>query len=112
VFHHAAVGVAEIPKIADEIAAMPNRQLSTLRHKYKSGATEQGGRGPARQHSAPLRPVPEAPIHIEADRLVKVFRGAPTVILTPFHPGEFGFRNGGEWRAEQHPCGGEGVGSR
>ena len=62
---------------------------------------------------------PEAPIHIEADRLVEVFDGAKqavftgivklqqgdfllrTVALTAFYSGQSGFSTGGEWRAEQ-----------
>lgn len=62
---------------------------------------------------------PEAPIHIEADRLVDVFGGAKqavftgivklqqgdfqlrTVSLTAFYSGQSGFSTGGEWRAER-----------
>jgi lipopolysaccharide export system protein LptA len=61
---------------------------------------------------------PEAPIHIEADRLVEfdgakqaVFTGIVklqqgdfqlrTVSLTAFYSGQSGFSTGGEWRAEQ-----------
>jgi lipopolysaccharide export system protein LptA len=61
---------------------------------------------------------PEAPIHVQADRLV-VFDGAKqavftgtvklqqgdfqlrTVSLTAFYSGQSGFGSGGEWRAEQ-----------
>src|SRR5262249_21984873 len=62
---------------------------------------------------------PEAPIHIEADRLVEVFGGAKqvvftgiiklqqgdfqlrTVALTATYSGQSSFGTGGEWRAEQ-----------
>src|SRR5262249_38825025 len=77
-----------------------------------------------------FRADPEAPIHIEADRLVEVFIEADrpiveaiggakhavfsgnvtvgrgefqlrTVSLTAFYSGQSGFSTGGEWRAEQ-----------
>ena len=105
------------------------RMSATL---YPAQGAARGSKAAAALHDnmqGPFKADPEAPIHIEADRLVEVliegdrlvevFGGAKhadftgivklqqgdfqlrTVSLTAFYLGQSGFSTGGEWRAEQ-----------
>jgi lipopolysaccharide export system protein LptA len=106
-----APSIAQGTHPADRIAVT---FYQSQRAAQQSGAAALSGNVPGA-----FKADPEAPIRIEADRLVEVLDGAKpmvfsgivklkqgdfqlrTIALTAFYLGEAGLSNGGEWRAEQ-----------
>jgi lipopolysaccharide export system protein LptA len=108
--------------VATSVAQDKNPEGRITATFYHAQGAAQRSKAPAatpdKVHGA-FKVDPEAPIHIEADRLVEVFDGAKqavftgivklqqgnfqlrTVALTAFYSGQSGFSTSGEWRAEQ-----------